>query len=180
MLQKNYHLFLIAVIVPLFVLIGFLTMPVQVSAAPQIDDTSPNSCLSCHENLYYLHDTGCWYCMADAHKDRCVDCHEGNPAAHKEEEAHVGMILHPQENNGEKCLECHTAEEAQIKLNEFESVAGFNTVVKADAYIHSEFVKTDFPEVTASNPLETWFWLGGSFLAFGFWLALVLRSSMRP
>lgn len=176
MLLKDKYPFLITTMLSLFVLIGVLALPAQASAAPQMDDSSPNSCLSCHENLYYLHDTGCWYCVT-AHKDRCAGCHEGNPAAYKEEEAHVGMILHPQENNGEKCLECHTAEEAQLKLNEFESVNGFNTVIHADAYTHSEFVKTDFPDVTASNPLETWFWLGAGFLTFGFWLSLVLRSS---
>ncbi|HRJ57907.1 MAG TPA: hypothetical protein PLV64_16565 [Anaerolineales bacterium] len=176
MLPKDKHPFLITAMLSLFVLIGVLALPAQASAAPQMDDSSPNSCLSCHENLYYLHDTGCWYCVT-AHKDRCADCHEGNPSAYKEEEAHAGMILHPQENNGEKCLECHTAEEAQLKLNEFESVNGFNTVIHADVYTHSEFVKTDFPDVTASNLLETWFWLGAGFLAFGFWLSLVLRSS---
>jgi len=176
MLAKNSR-WVVVLSISLFIMIILrLSQPTDVHAAVNLQ-TTDNSCLTCHENLYYLHDTGCWYCMADAHKDRCVDCHEGNPAAYKEEESHVGMILHPQENNGEKCLECHTAEEAQIKLSEFESAAGFNTVTSEDAYAHSEFVKTDFPEVTASNPLETWFWLGGSFLAFGLWLALVLRTS---
>ncbi|MDP1546805.1 MAG: hypothetical protein Q8L87_12340 [Anaerolineales bacterium] len=179
MLPKNNYLLPIAAIVSLLVLVGVLTLPVQVSAAPSMDDSSPNSCLTCHEGLYYLHDMGCWYCVT-THKDRCAGCHEGNPAAHKEEEAHFGMILHPQENNGGKCVECHTTEEAQLKLAEFESVAGFDTVIKVEAYAPSESVVTGFPEVAESNPLENWPWLAGGALFFGFWLALVLFSPMKP
>ena len=93
----------------LVVLAAIFSLPVQASA--QTAGTSDNSCLTCHEDLYYLHDTGCWYCMTEAHKDRCVDCHEGNPTSMKVEESHLGMLAHPQENDGAKCLECHEQSE---------------------------------------------------------------------
>ena len=61
----------------LVVLSLLLSLPTQVSAAP-VADLSSNSCLTCHEDLYYLHDMGKAYCLTE-HADRCVNCHQGNP-----------------------------------------------------------------------------------------------------
>lgn len=162
----------------LVVSFAVMSMPDQASAAPSTDEVS-NSCLSCHEDQYYLHDTGCWYCLT-AHKDRCAGCHEGNPAAVKAEGAHLGMILHPQENNGEKCLDCHTAEDAQMRLVEFESIKGFDTVIRPVAYVPAEPAAAGFPEIAEPSPLKNLPWVVGGIALFGFWLTLVLMSSQKP
>lgn len=153
-----------------------LPLPAKVHALSPISVASDNSCLSCHENLYYLHDTGCWYCMSESHRDRCVDCHEGDPTAVQEEAAHLGLLTHPQANGGVKCLECHTSDEAQMRISEFDSNQGFETVVEAEPYEFNP-VETGFPNIVQPNPIkENLGWLGFAFLAFGIWLVLVTKS----
>lgn len=163
-------------------LAGVLTLlsrPAQAFAARD-SDAAANSCLSCHEDLYFLHDTGCLYCITD-HADRCVDCHEGDAAAMKKEVAHVGLLARPQEHNGAKCLECHTPKEAQARLAEFASKEGFDTVIQAEPYTPAATLSEEFPDLSQPNPLAaTWPWLAGAVVLFGVWLALVLLSPSRP
>ena len=118
MFTKFFHWILVAVVFIAALAFWALTLPTEAFALKPAFVTTDNSCLSCHEDLYYLHDSGCWYCMTEAHKDRCTDCHEGNPTAFKEKEAHIGFLRHPQENNGAKCRECH-AEDLQARLDKF-------------------------------------------------------------
>ena len=178
MLSKNSSLFAVVTIAFLALAILGVTQPAEVPAARATFQAVHNFCLTCHADLYYLHDTGCWYCMTDVHRDRCVDCHEGDPAAVKEEAAHVGLLNHPQENDGAKCLECHTPEEKEVMMATFESAhGGFDTVIKAEPYTPSRPVETGFPAVAEANPLaENAGWLVLGFLLFGLWIALVLRS----
>lgn len=155
---------------------GVSTLPAEVEALSSVAVTADNYCLSCHEDLYYLHDIGCWYCMSEPHRNRCVDCHEGDSSALKEDAAHVGLLKHPQENDGVKCLECHTPEESQILLAKFESNQGFDTVIHADPYVPSKHVKIGFSNTAESNSFtENLFWLTIGFLAFGIWLVLTLK-----
>lgn len=176
MLAKNSRWVVVLSMALFAIMILGFSQPADVHAAVNLQ-TADNSCLTCHEDLYYLHDTGCWYCMTDTHKDRCVDCHEGNPAALKEEAAHIGLVKHPQENDGAKCLECHNPEEKDVMMSTFESEhGGFDTVVKAEPYTPAHFAKTGFSTITEANPLvENASWLGLGVLLFGLWLALVLR-----
>ncbi len=178
MLSKNSRWFVVVAIALLALAIFGVTKPTEVHAARLNFQAADNSCLTCHEDLYYLHDTGCWYCMTDVHKDRCVDCHEGDPTAVKEEAAHVGLLTHPQENDGTKCLECHTPEEKEMMMATFEAGhGGFETVIKAEPYTPSQSVKTGFPAAAEANPfVENAGWLVFGFLLFGIWIALVLRS----
>lgn len=163
----------------LVVLFGTLSQPAQVSAA-QAADSSPNSCLTCHEDLYYLHDTGKLYCLTD-HADRCVNCHEGNAAVMKKEESHLGLIVHPQESNGEKCLECHTQQDAQTRLATFESKGGFDTVIKADVYTSPVEVAAGFPDVLETDSfVDKLPWLAGALVLFGLWLILFFFSPQKP
>lgn len=163
----------------LVVLFGMLSRPVQVSAA-QVTDATPNSCLTCHEDLYYLHDTGKLYCLTD-HTDRCVNCHEGNATVMKKEESHLGLIAHPQENNGEKCLECHVQQDAQTRLTAFESEGGFGTVIKPEAYTPPVAVAAGFPDVPeATSFVDKLPWLAGALVLFGFWLILFFSSPQKP
>lgn len=165
-------------VIVLIVAFTALSMPAQASAAPAMKSTD-NSCLSCHEDLYYLHDSGCWYCMTDVHKDRCTDCHEGNPAVFKAEDAHIGMLRHPQENNSAKCQQCHT-EDVQARLDTFDSKGGFESVLEPAAYTPAQAVEVGFPETAKPNIAEKLPWVAGGIVFFGFWLALVFLSPQKP
>lgn len=180
MLTKTTRWILIlSVPVVLVEMFALLILPVRASAA-QAPQPVTNSCLTCHEDLYYLYDSGKLYCLTD-HTDRCTNCHEGNAAVMKEEEAHIGLVTHPQENNGEKCLECHSAQVTKERLAIFASEGGFDTVIKAEAYTPSTETATDFPDLQKTNPFfEKLPWLAGASVFFGFWLVLVLFSPLKP
>jgi hypothetical protein len=176
--KTNRWIFVLTVSL-LVVLTAVFSLPVQASA--QTAGTSDNSCLTCHEDLYYVHDTGCWYCMTEAHKDRCVDCHEGNLTSMKVEESHLGMLAHPQENDGAKCLECHKQDELAGALNTFDANGGFDVVIKAESHAPDYQVEAGFPEVEEVSPLvANWKWLAGASVLFGLWLVLVLFSPLKP
>ncbi|MBI5962352.1 MAG: hypothetical protein HY863_02660 [Chloroflexi bacterium] len=176
--KTNRWIFAVAAAL-LVVLFGILSLPVHVSAA-QVTDTTPNSCLTCHEDLYYLHDTGKLYCLTD-HSDRCVNCHEGNAALMNKEQSHQGLIAHPQENNGEKCQECHTQQEAQTRLATFESEGGFGAVIKAESYTPLVAVAAGFPDVPETNSFADKLpWLAGALVLFGLWLILFFFSPQKP
>lgn len=177
MLTKPFHWIIAIGAVFAALALWASSLPVEAHAMQSVSVSGDNFCLSCHEDLYYLHDTGCWYCMSEPHRDRCTDCHEGNPSAVREDAAHLGMLAHPQENDGAKCLECHEAGDAQMRLAKFESYQGFETVIHAEPYMPLAAVKTGSPEVAEPNPLTANpGWLVFGFIMFGVWLGLVLRS----
>jgi len=179
MLTKPVHRIFVLTTALLIVLLAMLSLPARASAEGPTDAVE-NSCLSCHENLYYLYDTG-RHCCITAHKDRCVNCHEGNATAMKKEESHLGLIVHPQENNGEKCLECHTTEVVQTRLAEMASTVGFDTVIKAEPYTPSVQVAAGFPGVAEANQFQEKLpWIAGALTLFGLWLLLVLFSPTKP
>ncbi|MCA2000625.1 MAG: hypothetical protein LDL51_02045 [Chloroflexi bacterium] len=179
MTAQTYRWIFVLTISLLAALAALASLPAQASA--QTAGASDNTCLTCHEDLYYLHDTGCWYCMTPVHKDRCVDCHEGNPASTKIEESHLGMLAHPQENGGAKCLECHEQADLQSRLTAFDAKGGFDEVVRAEAYVPSAQAEAGLPAIEEVSPLTAnWKWLVGGFIAFGVWLILVFFSPLKP
>jgi len=169
-------LFIIALLA-VFIATG-ISQPVQASSASQSDMPS-NSCLTCHEDLYYLYDTGSLYCLTD-HTDRCANCHEGNPVAMQKEESHLGLVSHPQENNGAKCKECHTVQEAQTRLTTFASAHPFEPVVTEIPYIPAHPVILGFPQEESNAIVDNWIWLVGGVVVFGFLFALFLLSPKKP
>jgi hypothetical protein len=175
MSAKNTRLTILLLAFFLIAAFAVLSAPKQAFAAHPTD-VDANSCLSCHEDLYYLHDEGCWYCMTDAHKDRCVDCHLGNPAAFKEEDAHFGLIAHPQENDGAQCKQCH-AEDFQARIDTFAiESGGFAEVIEPVAYTPAQPAETGFPATEPPGISAKLPWVAGAVVLFGFWLALVLFS----
>ena len=179
MRTKNGSCLGMAVVALVFALFAWLSQPIQASAAAVKEGA--NSCVGCHEDLYYLHDTGSLYCLT-AHTDRCAGCHEGDPVALKKEDAHAGLLAHPQENQGAKCRECHSAQETRERISEFATKSGgFDTVIGSPAYTPSVPVATGFPVMAEVNPLaQNWPWLLGASLFFGLWLFLVLNSPSKP
>ncbi len=155
-----------------------LSLTAHVSAAPARDSSS-NSCLTCHEDLYFLHDTGKYYCLAE-HADRCINCHQGDPTAMREAASHQGLIAHPQQDNGQKCSQCHP-QEVQARLDTFASLAGYKPVIKASSYIPAAETTSSFPTVSEPHPLSHSLpWVAGALVLFGIWLALVLFSPLKP
>jgi hypothetical protein len=160
-------------------LLAILNVPVSASAV-QVTGVTSNSCFTCHEDLYYLHDTGKYYCITD-HKDRCMNCHEGNASVLNKDQSHLGLVVHPQGNDGAKCQECH-ADDAQARIDTFASESGgFATVIKAETYAPSKEVVSGFPSMQEeSRFVKSWGWVVGGIFLFGFWLALVLLSPQKP
>jgi hypothetical protein len=141
--------------------------------------TTSSSCFTCHEDLYYLHDMGKSYCVTE-HKDRCVNCHEGNANVMNKDESHLGLIAYPQKDDGAKCQQCHT-QDAQVRLAKFASLGGYKTVIEAGPYTPSITASSGFPDIPEVNPIvENWPWLAGAFVLFGLWLRLVLFSPLKP
>ena len=143
------------------VLSAVLTLPFTQSAQAQIQIRANNeandNCIKCHENLYFLHDTGNWYCLREAPMT-CTECHGGNPGALTQEEAHTGRAAHPVLNEDiTKCQECHPVE-CNERVDMFDQVAGisdvrvaapFRPVLKAET--------TDVVEAQTQQELSPWF-----------------------
>ena len=107
----------------LVILILAFATPVQAEETPP---PSGEGCKSCHENLYYLHDTGNWLCQC-AQQMTCTCCHGGNPDVYKEDEAHAGMNLYPTRNDAIACQNCHPDDYA-TRIENFASLAGISPV----------------------------------------------------
>jgi cytochrome c553 len=100
------------------------TKPAQASAE-KLAASDTSSCLSCHENRYFQHDTGNLYCLTEA-AARCVDCHAGNPEAFEEKAAHAGLVAYPILNGDiSRCENCHE-QDAQAHVDTFAALAGYS------------------------------------------------------
>lgn len=122
------------------------TQPAQAQISPNHD--SNDSCITCHENLYFLHDTGNWYCLRESPMT-CTECHGGNPNALTLEKAHAGRAAHPVINEDiSKCQECHP-EQCDDRMEIFNQAAGINEVLVAVPY-----TAVDLAEGPASLPAQ--------------------------
>jgi hypothetical protein len=125
MKPKNKNLMsvlFLALGVPLL-LLAVLTLPVQADEGTPVPDSG---CIQCHEDLYYLYDTGKWFCQCDTQMS-CTCCHGGNPEALTEEDAHLGMALYPTRNGAQVCQECHP-DDYEARAEYFAEVAGVSAV----------------------------------------------------
>lgn len=147
-------------------LCGLVWMPVGARA---LQPGAETSCLACHENLYYLHDTGNWYCIEESPMG-CVDCHGGNPAALNKDDAHFDRAAHPVINQDvQKCYQCHPGQ-ADVRIGLFDEAAGISEVRVAVPY---QPVERDgamgFPILESDrwflNAESATLWIGLGFLA---------------
>ena len=114
--------------------VSLLAVPVQAQARIPLQASDGSKCVTCHEDLYYLHDTGKAYCLKDSPM-ACVNCHGGDPAVLTKEAAHFDLTAHPVINdNDRKCDECHPAE-AETRLAKFRQMAGISEVKVAIPYV---------------------------------------------
>jgi hypothetical protein len=98
---------------------------VPVQAQTNADEPT---CIRCHEDLYYLHDTGKWFCISKSPM-QCVGCHGGDPTATTKEAAHQNRTAHPVINGDTTtCRQCHI-EDCRERVAEFDAIAGISPVV---------------------------------------------------
>ena len=119
----------------IFMVLAFylFAAPTGAQAQSPLNTDEGNQCFSCHEDLYYLHDTGKAYCLKDSPM-QCVDCHGGDPAAITEEAAHINFIKYPILNEDDsKCSQCHP-DQAKARVQKFRQVAGVKSVMVATSY----------------------------------------------
>lgn len=121
---------------PLATLMVALALAIPSVAQADSPQRTPDSgnCIKCHENLYYLNDTGKYFCLKESPMT-CVDCHSGNPLATTQEEAHTLREAHPVINEDiTKCQECHP-EKCTERVQIFKDVAGISPVMVSAAFI---------------------------------------------
>ncbi|MBN2116200.1 MAG: hypothetical protein JW730_06505 [Anaerolineales bacterium] len=129
-------LFALFTLVCLVIATVFLSTPAHAQSVPA--NGSEDKCMTCHENLYFLHDTGNWFCLRESPM-RCVDCHGGDPTAVTREMAHANRAAHPVINEDvSKCQDCHP-EECDERVELFDQTAGISQVRIAAPYtpVHS-------------------------------------------
>jgi hypothetical protein len=118
--------FFITALTGALALLAIWTVPAQ--AQFSTTDQAEPKCLSCHDDLYFLHDTGKWFCLNEETPMTCVGCHGGDPVAITKEAAHIHRATHPIINeNASKCSECHP-EQSSERIKTFALEAGTSLV----------------------------------------------------
>jgi len=127
--KKAFTLGLLATILGFALLMLSLAMATPVHAQSPTPNVDNGTCITCHEDLYFNHDTGNWFCLRESPM-RCVDCHGGDPTAITQETAHYDRSAHPVINEDiSRCQECHTdADECCECVKKFDQVAGIKKV----------------------------------------------------
>jgi hypothetical protein len=124
-------------------------------ARAQDDSPSRNSaCRMCHENLYYLYDTGKWYCLCGEQRT-CTGCHKGVDDVWEVETAHEGMIANPLEQGAAICQDCHP-DDAQVYIEKFAGVAWIDLnatpAPTRTAYVPVTLAAGEEPQTAALQP----------------------------
>lgn len=142
---------------------GFIILiVVSASGTVYADEPTPLhsdvQCVLCHEDLYFLHDTGNWFCLKESPMT-CVDCHGGNPNTLDKNLAHAQRSAHPILNEDvSKCRQCHP-EECNERVAYFDRTAGISEVKFAAPYTPIAPMESDttkFPEPQAGGLLAVW------------------------
>jgi hypothetical protein len=109
--------------------VALLCLLILTPAAAQSELPPPDTkCKNCHENLYYLYDTGRWYCQC-AMRANCTSCHGGDATQTDETLAHQGMVANPATDNPAACQSCHPQDYAE-KIEKFLAVSGVHATKK--------------------------------------------------
>ena len=134
---------------------SFIATPVAAQGTPPPEECQ---CKQCHEQQYYLYDTGKWYCQCKSPMT-CVHCHGGNGRETNADLAHKDMSANPFVNDAAVCRECHK-EESQAHVDEFVARAGAAMPVAAmDQPAFQTAESQPFPK-TAPRVLGFWEWFG--------------------
>jgi hypothetical protein len=118
-----------------FTILSTIAFTQSVQAQTRADPTteSNDNCIKCHEDLYFLHDTGKWYCVSEAPMS-CTGCHGGNGNVIDKEQAHTNRAAHPIVNGDvSKCQQCHP-EQCDERVQIFKEEAGIPYIRVAAPY----------------------------------------------
>jgi hypothetical protein len=121
MLRKPFFSFSLFVV--LAVMLASLSQA-HLARAQKETPVAQTKCRTCHEDLYYLYDTGKWYCLCGRQRI-CTDCHNGNADTMDVKLAHEGVIENPIQENSAACQDCHP-EEAEARIAKFSMIAGID------------------------------------------------------
>ena len=128
-----------------------LLIALSIPSTAYADDPTPvppnnGNCITCHEDLYFLHDTGNWFCLEESPMT-CVGCHGGDPTATTKELAHINRAPHPVLNDDvSKCQQCHP-EQCDERVALFDQTAGIGEILVAVHYTpaNSTGISKTFP-----------------------------------
>lgn len=146
--------FFIVMLMSVLILLAVWVVPAQ--AQFNTDQAEPG-CVSCHENMYYLHDTGKWFCLNEETPMTCAGCHGGNPTANTKEMAHFNRTAHPIINeNTSKCSECHLKQSSE-RVAIFAQEAGVSPVMVSEPYKPSHAIAGTQPiPITGNAQTSEW------------------------
>jgi hypothetical protein len=170
MIRKPFIAFSLAV--ALAVMLAGFSQTHRARAQTEAPDTR-TKCRTCHEDLYYLYDTGQWYCLCRRQRT-CSDCHAGNPDTRDVKLAHEGMVGNPIAENPAICQDCHP-EDARARIEQFSQIAGIDPAASL-APTHtpdtpwtagSQGITTLSP-LLRTEPMETWRMAALGLLGFAF------------
>jgi len=143
--------------------LAFSAVPGHAESVPVAYNNAESTCLSCHENLYYLYDTGNWFCVAEAPM-RCVNCHGGDPTALDQAAAHLSRTAHPIINGDTTtCQHCHVGDCAE-HVQQFDRVAGISRDIKIAVSTQPQAASPrpiDQSPTPAADPVGVLWSLGG-------------------
>ncbi len=151
----RYKLALMIVILVGIALVSPSSTGAQAGEGPSDDDP----CVTCHENLYLLHDSGKWCCLCGLPM-HCTCCHGGNPDTADEELAHQGMVARPVKDDQVVCQDCHPGD-YQARVEVFASIGGIRpmaSVIPTECYAEPVVAAhvDSVPPVLRQEPLEPW------------------------
>lgn len=136
MLRKTLRYKLVLFGGVIIVVLMALSMPSAVRADDPVPVPNNENCIICHENLYFLHDTGNWFCLKESPM-ACTNCHGGDPNTLDKDLAHANRAAHPVINDDvSKCRQCHP-EECNERVAFFDRSAGISKVLVAAPYTPS-------------------------------------------
>jgi hypothetical protein len=108
----------------ILILVGSLIFTPLTATAQTPAPSGNEPCRSCHENRYFLYDSGKWYCMC-AKQAECAKCHAGTTGSWDPEIAHQGLIANPLQDNLQACQSCHP-QDYQERVEKFAAVTGLH------------------------------------------------------
>lgn len=110
-----------------FLLIGMLILSLALASPASAQEPTPENdanCVSCHDDQYYLYDSGKYFCLCEAPM-HCVYCHGGRVDSYEKEIAHEGLVLYPTRDQAQRCQTCHE-EDYMSRIVKFDAIAGIS------------------------------------------------------
>jgi hypothetical protein len=171
--KRIYHLCLLIGLMGIAILITPSVKLSRVHAQEATPLVDYGTFIKSHEDLYFMHDAGNWFCIRKSPMWR-VGCHGGDPSSIKKEGAHAIRKVHPVLNKDiPKVQECYP-EECEGRVVKFDKVTGNSEVLLAIPYQTKPVHAAEEPLVAAiAKPDEYPAWISAMEI-----IALVLITGL--